>query len=128
MFACGLGAPRFIQIWWGISGIGNYMPWVAGGYTAGALASRSLWLWLGVLDSIQGLGFGIILLQTLTRVHMCFALIASQVIGSAATICARAFGPNNVGPGPISPDLSKGADQLANGWFWVALVCQLLVW
>ncbi|KAA8645027.1 alpha-1,3-glucan synthase Ags1 [Aspergillus tanneri] len=89
VFACGLGAPRFLQIWWGISGIGYYLPWVAGGYTGGALVSRSIWLWLGVLDSIQGLGFGIILLQTLTRTHMCFTLIVSQVIGSIATICAR---------------------------------------
>ncbi|KAI2704711.1 CAZyme family GH13 [Penicillium roqueforti] len=126
VFACGLGAPRFIQIWWAISGIGYYLPW-AGSYTSGALVSRSLWLWLGVLDSIQGLGFGIILLQTLTRVHMCFALIASQVLGSIATICARAFGPNSVGPGPISPDMTKGAHSLANGWFWVALFCQLLI-
>ncbi|KAJ5734104.1 hypothetical protein N7493_002890 [Penicillium malachiteum] len=126
VFACGLGAPRFIQIWWGVSGIGYYLPW-AGGYTSGALASRSIWLWLGVLDSIQGLGFGIILLQTLTRVHMCFALIASQVLGSIATICARAFGPNGVGPGPISPDVTKGVDAIANAWFWVALFCQLLI-
>ncbi|KAJ5420316.1 hypothetical protein N7465_002835 [Penicillium sp. CMV-2018d] len=126
VFACGLGAPRFIQIWWAISGIGYYLPW-AGSYTSGALVSRSLWLWLGVLDSIQGLGFGIILLQTLTRVHMCFALIASQVLGSIATICARAFGPNNVGPGPISPDMTQGAHALANAWFWVALFCQLLI-
>lgn len=126
VFACGLGAPRFIQIWWGVSGIGYYLPWV-GGYTSGALVSRSLWLWLGVLDSIQGLGFGIILLQTLTRVHMCFALIASQVLGSIATICARAFGPNATGPGPISPDMTLGAHALANAWFWVALFCQLLI-
>ncbi|CAI7610059.1 unnamed protein product [Penicillium glandicola] len=126
VFACGLGAPRFIQIWWAISGIGYYLPWV-GGYTSGALVSRSLWLWLGVLDSIQGLGFGIILLQTLTRVHMCFALIASQVLGSIATICARAFGPNSVGPGPISPDMTQGIHSLANAWFWVALFCQLLI-
>ncbi|KAJ6018178.1 hypothetical protein N7451_001557 [Penicillium sp. IBT 35674x] len=127
VFACGLGAPRFIQIWWGVSGIGYYLPWVAGGFTGGALASRSIWLWLGVLDSIQGLGFGIILLQTLTRVHMCFALMASQVLGSIATICARAFGPNATGPGPVSPDMTKGADALANAWFWVALFCQLLI-
>lgn len=90
--------------------------------------SRSLWLWLGVLDSIQGLGFGIILLQTLTRMHMLFTLMLSQIIGSIATICARGFGPNNVGPGPISPDITKGVDAIANGWFWVALFCQLLVW
>ncbi|KAL4788597.1 hypothetical protein BJX76DRAFT_353043 [Aspergillus varians] len=127
VFACGLGAPRFIQIWWAVSGIGYYLPWVSGGYTAGALVSRSLWLWLGVLDSIQGLGFGIILLQTLTRMHMCFTLIVSQIIGSIATICARAFGPNALGPGPISPDVTQGASSLANGWFWIALFCQLLI-
>ncbi|KAL2808092.1 hypothetical protein BJX63DRAFT_439724 [Aspergillus granulosus] len=128
VLACGLGAPRFIQIWWAVSGIGYYLPWAAGGsYTSGALVSRSLWLWLGVLDSIQGLGFGIILLQTLTRMHMCFTLIVSQVIGSIATICARGFAPNNVGPGPISPDVTQGADAVANAWFWIALFCQLLV-
>lgn len=127
VFACGLGAPRFLQIWWGVSGIGHYLPWVAGGYTGGALVSRSIWLWLGVLDSIQGLGFGIILLQTLTRMHMCFTLIVSQVLGSIATIVARACAPNNVGPGPVSPDITKGAGELANAWFWVALFCQLLV-
>ncbi|KAL3472475.1 hypothetical protein BJX99DRAFT_214917 [Aspergillus californicus] len=127
VFACGLGAPRFIQIWWGVSGIGYFLPWVAGGYTGGALVSRSIWLWLGVLDSIQGLGFGIILLQTLTRTHMCFTLIVSQIIGSIATICARAFGPNNLGPGPISPDVTQGVASIANAWFWVALFCQLLV-
>lgn len=59
---------------------------------------------------------------------MCFALIASQVLGSIATICARAFGPNRVGPGPISPDMTQGAHSLANAWFWVALFCQLLIW
>ncbi|KAL4966950.1 alpha-1,3-glucan synthase Ags1 [Aspergillus stella-maris] len=127
VFACGLGAPRFIQIWWGVSGIGYYLPWVAGGYTGGALVSRCLWLWLGVLDSIQGLGFGIILLQTLTRMHMCFTLIVSQIIGSIATICARAFAPNNLGPGPISPDVTQGIASISNAWFWVALFCQLLV-
>ncbi|KAE8394957.1 hypothetical protein BDV23DRAFT_178946 [Aspergillus alliaceus] len=128
VFACGLGAPRFIQIWWAVSGIGYFLPWAAGGYTGGALVSRSLWLWLGILDSIQALGFGIILLQTLTRMHMLFTLIVSQILGSIATICARAFGPNNVGPGPISPDITKGADSVANGWFWIALFSQLLVW
>ncbi|KAE8155104.1 hypothetical protein BDV25DRAFT_169289 [Aspergillus avenaceus] len=127
VFACGLGAPRFLQIWWGISGIGYYLPWVTGGYEGGALVSRSVWLWLGVLDSIQGLGFGIILLQTLTRMHMLFTLICSQVLGSIATICARAFAPNNVGPGPISPDPTFGASSIANAWFWVGLFCQLLI-
>ncbi|KAJ5651230.1 uncharacterized protein N7484_004953 [Penicillium longicatenatum] len=124
--ACGLGAPRWAQIWWGTSGSGLYLPW-AGSYTSGALVSRSLWLWLGVLDALQGLGFGMILLQTLTRMHICFTLLVSQVLGSIATICARSFAPNRIGPGPISPDITAGADALANGWFWIALICQLSI-
>lgn len=126
VFACGLGAPRWAQVLWGVSGIGLYVPW-AGGDLAGALVSRSLWLWLGVLDSLQGLGFGMILLQTLTRMHICFTLLASQVLGSIATICARAFAPNNIGPGPISPDLTAGVSSVANAWFWIAIFFQLLI-
>lgn len=127
VLACGLGAPRWAQIWWGTSGSGLYLPW-AGSYASGALVSRSLWLWLGVLDALQGLGFGMILLQTLTRMHICFTLLVSQVLGSLATICARAFAPNNIGPGPISPDITAGAGALGNAWFWVALLLQLSIW
>ncbi|KAF7715965.1 Alpha-1,3-glucan synthase [Penicillium ucsense] len=124
--ACGLGAPRWAQIWWGTSGSGLFLPW-AGNYVSGALVSRSLWLWLGVMDAVQGLGFGMILLQTLTRMHICFTLLVSQVIGSIATICARAFAPNKIGPGPISPDITAGGAALSNAWFWIALISQLLI-
>ncbi|KAJ5569634.1 uncharacterized protein N7459_009064 [Penicillium hispanicum] len=124
--ACGLGAPRWAQIWWGTSGSALFLPW-AGSYTSGALVSRSLWLWLGVLDALQGLGFGMILLQTLTRMHICFTLLVSQVLGSIATICARSFAPNNIGPGPISPDITAGAGALGNAWFWIALLLQLSI-
>jgi alpha-1,3-glucan synthase len=27
VFAIGLGAPRWCQIWWGTSGMGLYVPW-----------------------------------------------------------------------------------------------------
>ncbi|CAI7568578.1 unnamed protein product [Penicillium pancosmium] len=124
--ACGLGAPRWAQIWWGTSGSGLFLPW-AGSYTSGALVSRSLWLWLGVMDALQGLGFGMILLQTLTRMHICFTLLVSQVLGSIATISARAFAPNRIGPGPISPDITAGAGALGNAWFWIALLFQLSI-
>lgn len=126
VFAIGLGAPRWAQIWWGTSNIGQYVPW-AGSYTAGALVSRSLWLWLGVLDSIQGVGFGMILLQTLTRVHIAFTLLAAQVLGSIATICARGFAPNSIGPGPISPDISGGLSAIWEPWFFISLFFNLLI-
>lgn len=51
----GLGAPRWAQMLWGTSNIGQYVPW-AGGPVASAIAGRSLWLWLGVLDAVQGVG------------------------------------------------------------------------
>lgn len=86
-----------------------------------ALVSRALWLWLGVLDSIQGVGLGMIILGTLTRVHVAFAVTATQVLGSIATIVARAAAPNKIGPGPISPDISGGVSTILQAWFWVGL-------
>jgi alpha-1,3-glucan synthase len=125
VFGLSIGAPRWAQTWWGTSNIGYYLPW-AGGLTSGALASRCLWLWLGVLDEIQQVGLGMILLQTLTRVHVCFVLLAAQSLGSIATICARGFAPNKVGPAGISPAVGSSLDAVANAWFWIALFFQLL--
>lgn len=125
LFAIGLGAPRWAQIWWGTSNIGLYLPWAPGGAEGSAILSRSLWLWLGTLDAIQGVGLGMILLVTLTRIHVAFTLIVAQVLGSVATMVARACAPNNIGPGAISPDISKGIGQIWQAWFWVGLVCNL---
>lgn len=127
VFAMGLGAPRWAQMLWGTSNIGQYVPW-AGGPVISAIAGRSLWLWLGVLDAVQGVGFGMILLQTLTRFHVLFTLIAAQVLGSIATILARATAPDKIGPGDVFPDFSAGAmPGLGKAWFWVALVMNLAV-
>ena len=126
IFAMGLGAPRWCQILWGVSGMGNYLPW-AGTQVVGVLVGRGLWLWLGMLDALQGIGFGMILLQTLTRFHITFALIAGQVLGSIATITARAGAPDNVGPGSVFPNLALNTNGLAEPWFWVALGFQLIV-
>ncbi|KAH8691393.1 alpha-1,3-glucan synthase Ags2 [Talaromyces proteolyticus] len=126
VFAIGLGAPRWAQIWWGTSNVGQYIPWVSS-YVSGALVSRSLWLWLGVLDSLQGVGFGMILLQTLTRLHICFVLLGAQVLGSIATIVARAAAPNKIGPGDISPDIGTGISNIWVPWFWVGLFFQILI-
>lgn len=125
VFGLSVGAPRWAQTWWGTSNIGHYLPW-AGGLTSGAIASRCLWLWLGLLDEIQQVGLGMILLQTLTRVHVCFVLIAAQALGSIATICARGFAPNNLGPAGISPDVGTSVDKVGNAWFWISLFFQLL--
>lgn len=127
IFAIGLGAPRWCQMLWGVSNIGLYVPW-AGGHVASALAGRSLWLWLGLLDTVQGVGLGMILLQTLTRIHVAFTLIAAQVFGSIATILARATAPNKVGPGDVFPDFSVGAAYgVSHAWFWVGMLFQLVI-
>lgn len=121
IFSVGLGAPRWAQMFWGCSRIGLWLPW-AGSAVAGAVASRLLWLWLGLLDGIQGAGIGMILMLTLTRVHVCAAIVAAQVLGSIATIAGRASAPDKLGPGPVFPDLSEGVGHvLGSAWFWVVL-------
>ncbi|PQE30186.1 alpha-1,3-glucan synthase protein [Rutstroemia sp. NJR-2017a WRK4] len=127
IFAIGLGAPRWCQMLWSCTPIGQYVPWVGSGLGS-ALFSRSLWLWLGTLDALQGVGFGMLLLQTLTRIHIAFTLIAAQVLGSIATIVARACAPNNVGPGTVFPDFSGGPQPgLSKPWFWIGLLFQLAI-
>jgi alpha-1,3-glucan synthase len=49
-----------MQMLWGTSSLALYVPWAG---RAGPYLSISLWLWLGVLDAIQGVGLGMILLQ-----------------------------------------------------------------
>ena len=146
IFAVGLGAPRWAQILWATSNIATYIPW-AGGPVAGAILGRALWLWLGVLDSLQGVGkfplaankmqhklihgntgFGMILLNTMTRFHVTFTLLAAQVVGSIATILARATAPDKLGPGDVFPDFSAGvAAGLGKADFWVCLLFMLSI-
>jgi alpha-1,3-glucan synthase len=127
IFAIGLGAPRWCQMLWATSNIGQYVPW-AGGNAASAFAGRALWLWLGVLDALQGVGFGMILLNTLTRFHIAFTLIAAQVLGSIATIAARGSAPDKTGPGDVFPDFSASIGEgLSKAWFWIALLMQLSI-
>lgn len=128
MFAIGLGAPRWAQMLWGCSGVGLFIPWLGGNAVASALASRTLWLWLGVLDTVQGVGLGMVLLLTLTRQHVAATLIGAQILGSIATILARGTAPDAIGPGDVFPDFSEGVmPGIGKAWFWVALVMQLII-
>jgi alpha-1,3-glucan synthase len=127
VFAIGLGAPRWAQMLWGTSSFGLFLPW-AGSDVTSALVSRCLWLWLGLLDAIQNTGVGLILLLTLTRIHVSVTLMIAQVLGSVATIVARATAPNKLGPGDVFPDFSMGLGAgLGKAWFWVALLAQLMI-
>ncbi|KIV87923.1 hypothetical protein, variant [Exophiala sideris] len=121
-----LGAPRWCQELWAVSGIAAYVPW--GGATCGALLGRTLWLWLGVLDEVQGIGLGMLLLQTLPRFHVAGTLVACQIIGSAANIVARASSPDRTGPGDVFPNFAINPDWgLTRAWFWIALICQMII-
>ena len=70
-----------------------------------------------------------ILLNTLTRFHIAFTLIAAQVVGSIATILARATAPDKVGPGKVFPGLFAGhiSEKLANADFWLCLLFMLSI-
>ncbi|ORY61497.1 alpha amylase [Pseudomassariella vexata] len=127
IFAIGLGAPRWAQMLWGTSGIGWYLPW-AGGPVGSAILSRCLWLWLGLLDAVQGVGLGMMLLATLTRQHVMAVLIGAQILGSAITMLARATSPNKLYATATFPDFSQGLyPGVANVWFWVCLAFQLAI-
>ncbi|KAL8734945.1 MAG: hypothetical protein Q9181_003013 [Wetmoreana brouardii] len=126
IFSIGLGAPRWSQLLWGISGIGTFVPW--GSASFGAILGRALWCWISVLDSVQGVGFGMILLQTLTRFHVTFTLLFAQIIGSVATMAARASAPDATGPGTVFPNLALNVSEgLRHHWFWIALMFQLVI-
>ncbi|KAH8886391.1 putative cell wall alpha-1, 3-glucan synthase [Thozetella sp. PMI_491] len=127
LFAIGLGAPRWAQVLWGCSGIGFYLPWV-GSALGSAIVTRCLWLWLGLLDTIQGLGLGMVLLLTLTRQHVAATLIGAQFLGASFTILARAVAPHKIGPSTVFPDFSEGAmPGLSFPFFWVCLGLQLIL-
>ncbi|KIK71072.1 glycosyltransferase family 5 protein [Collybiopsis luxurians FD-317 M1] len=131
VFAVGLGAPRWCQIYWGVSGIATYVPWASSG---GPYLAVGLWLWLGVLDSVQGVGLGLILLQTLSRLHVTVTLAFSQILGSAIVMIARATAPDALGAGTVFPnpgvwDPQNGlsGSPMVSAMFWLCLVCQLIV-
>jgi hypothetical protein len=44
-------------------------------------------------------GFGMVLLQTLTRIYISATLIGAQISGAGVTMLARAVGPTMLGPG-----------------------------
>lgn len=131
VFAVGLGAPRWCQILWGTSGIAYYVPWA---HSGGPYLAIGLWLWLGVLDSVQGVGLGLILLQTLSRLHVTVTLAFSQILGAAVVMIARATAPDALGPGTVFPDVGKWNPQnglsgspMVEPMFWVCLICQLII-
>ena len=127
IFAIGTIAPRYFAEFWAVSTIGQYVPWASP--SGSAFLGRGLWLWLTVLDSCQGVGYGIMLLQTLIRDHVAFTLICAQIIGAFTTIIAKGAGiPFDrylINLSAWSPD--QGLGPWSSAWFWVCLASQLVI-
>ena len=69
-----------------------------------------------------------ILLQTLTRFHVLFTLVAGQILGSLTTIIAKASAPDKIGAGSVFPNFCVNPKEgLSSAWFWIALLFQLTV-
>ncbi|PWN31216.1 alpha-1,3-glucan synthase [Meira miltonrushii] len=127
IIAAGLGAPRWAQIWWAVSGMALWLPWT-GSYIASGLVARSLWLWLGLLDTVQSVGVGMALLATMTRFHVTFTLMTAQILGALMTVIARACAPDALQSGSVFPNLVlEGFSGIQNAWFWIALVLNTTV-
>jgi alpha-1,3-glucan synthase len=69
------------------------------------------------------------LLQTLTRIHIAATLIVAQILGTLITMLAKATAPDRDGPGDVFPDFSMGVGGALGGnyWFWIALGAQLVI-
>ena len=122
VFAVGLVCPRWGQIFWSTSTLGTFLAWAS---EAGAYLSLGLFLWLGVLDALQQIGLAMMLLQTLTRVHVAGTLLLIQVFGSGAYMLSKVawFKPSDIFP-------NVGLWDLSDGWmvwvFWMVLACQIV--
>ena len=73
-----------------------------------ALGGRALWLWLGLPDSLQGVGLGMMLSQTLTRIHFAGVIMMAQLVGALVTMLAKATAPTRNSPGEVFSDFSEG--------------------
>ena len=128
VFAAGLLSPRWAQMSWSTSNVGYGMSYPG---TVGPYFSLGLWLWLGVLDACQSVGLSMMLLQTLTRVHVAGTLMLAQIVGAIAFILARATAPNSHGPGDVFPDpstTSSGSDAFwSKPFFWIGLLSQIII-
>ena len=130
VFGIGLGAPRYLQTFFATSNIGAALPWAG---LAGPYLGRCLWLWLGVLDAVQGVGIGMVLLQTLTRAHVATTLMSGQMIGAAAMLIGRATSPAAIGPADTFLDFATwsptidGSGIFMSASFWVCLFSQIII-
>jgi alpha-1,3-glucan synthase len=81
IFAVGLVSPKWAQVFWSTSFVGRSLSWAS---SSGSILSLGLFCWLGVLDAFSQVGLSMMLLQTLTRIHVSAVLLLSQILSSIA--------------------------------------------
>jgi alpha-1,3-glucan synthase len=76
----------------------------------------------------------LMMIQTLSRLHVCATLAFSQIIGSVCVMVARATAPNRIGPSSVFPDAGQwdfsdglSGSPMASAPFWIALTSQLII-
>lgn len=70
---------------WGTSSLALYIPWAGRG---GPYLGTTLWLWLGVLDAVQGVGLGMILLQV-RFIHLVTVINSNLATDAFPFACLR---------------------------------------
>ncbi|WBW72795.1 prospore membrane alpha-1,3-glucan synthase Mok12 [Schizosaccharomyces osmophilus] len=125
IFGLGLLCPRWCLEFWSSSGLGLNLPW------AGRIApvlTKLIWLYLALWDGIQGIGIGVMLLQTLARDHVAFTLMLSQVVSSLTIMVAKPTIPvsDKVFPNLGAWNPSEGPGPCSSPCFYIALICQII--
>lgn len=125
IFGLGLICPRWCLEFWSSSGLGINLPWAG---KASALLTKSVWLLLALWDGIQGVGVGVMLLQTLARDHVAFTLMLAQVISCITIMIAKPSLPvsDRVFPNLGAWNPSEGPGPCASPCFYIALICQFV--
>lgn len=108
IFAVGLISPKWAQIFWSISFVGRSLSWAS---SSGSILSLGLFCWLGVLDAFAQVGLSMMLLQTLTRIHVSAVLLLSQIV-SSISLCLSLLIDINPFPNIIYSD---------SMYFWIVL-------
>ncbi|KAJ3211621.1 Cell wall alpha-1,3-glucan synthase ags1 [Entophlyctis luteolus] len=122
IFGAGMISPRWALTMWTTSGISLGYSTI---FSHAVLANIVMWLWLSLCDAVQQVGFGMMLLQSLTRTHVGGALLVAQFFGAIGAMLSRAFAPDSLGPGPVFPNISLHFG--IGGWFWGVLVLQFVI-
>ncbi|EEB07932.1 alpha-1,3-glucan synthase Mok12 [Schizosaccharomyces japonicus yFS275] len=125
IFGLGFLCPRWCLEFWSSSGLGLNLPWAG---KASPIFTKCVWLTLNLYDNLQGIGLGMMLLQTLARDHVAFTLMLAQFFSSLTIMVSKPILPvtDRVFPLFSSWNPADGSGPLRSPCFYLALICQLI--